>query len=363
MNRFLRSATALASALTLASGIAAQDLHLDAAERARLEEMCRAGGSWLAAHQEEDGAFAPAVRAGISKVALTAVALFALARADAAPAESLSRAVTALTRAQNPDGGIYEAKLGLAVYTSGMAAAALRAVSERAPELVDRELLARVELYEYRSSYPESMEDVSLSTDAGLAATGTAAEEALRAHDDLSASHARALEFLSRLRDGTGTRPPQRLRHPQWQAAQAGSERFSYEDLLPFVYRPMQPDHQIALRAWRAIQEDYTLEKNPDLTHRYGPGGFLRSTSGLYYYYCILGKALAVRSNPTLRLANGERRDWVRDLLAKLRTLQRADGSWVNEDSAWWEDEPVLVTSYALITLANLRDVPKSRER
>jgi len=46
-----------------------------------------------------------------------------------------------------------------------------------------------------------------------------------------------------------------------------------------------------------------------------------------------------------------------------MRALQREDGSWVNEDDAWWENEPVLVTSYALITLANLRDMPKSRDR
>jgi hypothetical protein len=31
--------------------------------------------------------------------------------------------------------------------------------------------------------------------------------------------------------------------------------------------------------------------------------------------------------------------------------MQHPDGSWANTDTVWWESEPVLATSYALLTL------------
>ena len=35
----------------------------------------------------------------------------------------------------------------------------------------------------------------------------------------------------------------------------------------------------------------------------------------------------------------------------KLINLQKADGSWANENGRWWEKDPVLVTAYSLIAL------------
>ena len=31
--------------------------------------------------------------------------------------------------------------------------------------------------------------------------------------------------------------------------------------------------------------------------------------------------------------------------------LKRADGSWVNENNRWWEKDPSLVTTYALMAV------------
>lgn len=38
-------------------------------------------------------------------------------------------------------------------------------------------------------------------------------------------------------------------------------------------------------------------------------------------------------------------------LCIKVLSLQKPDGSWVNENNRWWENDPVLVTSYSLLTL------------
>ena len=44
------------------------------------------------------------------------------------------------------------------------------------------------------------------------------------------------------------------------------------------------------------------------------------------------------------------RHDWRAELISKLASLQKPDGSWVGEKK-WMEDNPVLVTAYSVIAL------------
>jgi squalene-hopene/tetraprenyl-beta-curcumene cyclase len=39
----------------------------------------------------------------------------------------------------------------------------------------------------------------------------------------------------------------------------------------------------------------------------------------------------------------------------KLMNLQKRDGSWANDNARWWEKDPALVTSYALIALGMIQ--------
>ena len=43
--------------------------------------------------------------------------------------------------------------------------------------------------------------------------------------------------------------------------------------------------------------------------------------------------------------------EWKRELAERLAALQKEDGSWSNSDSRYWESDPSLVTSYALLAL------------
>ncbi|MEL7484961.1 MAG: hypothetical protein AAFN41_11500, partial [Planctomycetota bacterium] len=47
--------------------------------------------------------------------------------------------------------------------------------------------------------------------------------------------------------------------------------------------------------------------------------------------------------------------DWTTDLADKLLDLQQPDGSVRSVDDRWMEDNPVLITSYALIAAQNAR--------
>ena len=51
--------------------------------------------------------------------------------------------------------------------------------------------------------------------------------------------------------------------------------------------------------------------------------------------------------------AQGEAHDWRSELSDALLAKQREDGSWVNANKRYLEDNPTLVTSYALLALAH----------
>ena len=46
--------------------------------------------------------------------------------------------------------------------------------------------------------------------------------------------------------------------------------------------------------------------------------------------------------------------NWREELIEALLTRQRDDGSWINEADRWMEGEPVLTTTYALLTLEEI---------
>ena len=51
-------------------------------------------------------------------------------------------------------------------------------------------------------------------------------------------------------------------------------------------------------------------------------------------------------------MPKGVSHDWYRALAEQLIDEQTPDGFWVNENSRWMEQDPVLVTAYAVIALA-----------
>ena len=97
----------------------------------------------------------------------------------------------------------------------------------------------------------------------------------------------------------------------------------------------------VAVREW--LKEHYTIHENPGM----GP-------QGLYYYYHTMSKALSLSGVTKIETKGGKMKDWRKELSLHLLNLQSSDGSWINENGRWWEKDPVLVTSYALLTLERI---------
>jgi len=152
-----------------------------------------------------------------------------------------------------------------------------------------------------------------------------------------------------------------------------------------------------AVRQW--ISNNWTLEQNPGMPVNEQT---LSHLQGLYYYYMSMSRALdawgtqhvTVGAEPSAVITAGpqapydqvvaamqtlrdegitevsvqtaddageavsiERRrggkmvDWENELVAKLVSLQKDDGSWTNKAERWYEGDPNLATAYALIAL------------
>jgi squalene-hopene/tetraprenyl-beta-curcumene cyclase len=116
----------------------------------------------------------------------------------------------------------------------------------------------------------------------------------------------------------------------------------TYAGLKSYIYcRVSRSDPRIQA-AWSWLRAHYTVQENPGMRD-----------AGLYYYYHTMSKTLAVWGERTLTDTAGRRHDWSADLSHELIAHQAADGSWVNKTPRWWEDNPVLVTAYSMLALAN----------
>jgi squalene-hopene/tetraprenyl-beta-curcumene cyclase len=114
----------------------------------------------------------------------------------------------------------------------------------------------------------------------------------------------------------------------------------SYAGLLSYIYAQLDKNDPRVKAVYDWLSRHYTLEENPGM-----------GKDGLYYYYHTMAKALSIYGVENLNLKDGKSVNWRKDLAKKLIDLQNSDGSWVNANGRWWEKDPVLVTSYAVITL------------
>jgi squalene-hopene/tetraprenyl-beta-curcumene cyclase len=113
-----------------------------------------------------------------------------------------------------------------------------------------------------------------------------------------------------------------------------------YAGLKSYIYAELKKDDPRVAAAVNWLKHNYTLDENPGI-----------GNAGLYYYYHTFAKALTAYGDDTFTDAAGKVHDWRYELMNKLVSLQKNDGFWVNDNGRWWENNPVLVTSYSLLAL------------
>lgn len=119
----------------------------------------------------------------------------------------------------------------------------------------------------------------------------------------------------------------------------------TYAGFKSYVYANLDRDDVRVQAAYDWIRKHYTLEENPGV-----------GMQGYFYYLHTFARALDAWGSTTITTLNadgsdGEVHDWANDMIDQLTTLQREDGSFVNDSDRWMEGDPVLVTAYVLNAL------------
>jgi squalene-hopene/tetraprenyl-beta-curcumene cyclase len=123
----------------------------------------------------------------------------------------------------------------------------------------------------------------------------------------------------------------------------------SYGGLLSYIYAKVEKDDQRVKAVLNWLRDNYTIVENPGMDQQ-----------GYYYYLHLMTKALNAAGVEKLKLADGREVDWRAEVARRLIQLQKPDGSWVNPEPRWWEGDPVLITSYAVMTLEILHQNSRS---
>jgi squalene-hopene/tetraprenyl-beta-curcumene cyclase len=115
----------------------------------------------------------------------------------------------------------------------------------------------------------------------------------------------------------------------------------TYAGLKSMIYCGVKPDDPRVKAVVQWIGKHYDLDSNPGM-----------GDAGLYYYYHTFAKALTALGQDEFKDDKGEVHNWRRELIAALAARQQKDGSWVNANARWLEEDANLVTGYALLALS-----------
>ena len=115
----------------------------------------------------------------------------------------------------------------------------------------------------------------------------------------------------------------------------------TYAGLKSMIFAGLKRDDPRVKAAIEWLRKHYTFAENPGM-----------GQAGLFYYFHTAAKSLDVLGEDTFTDAAGKPHDWRAELSDVILAKQKPDGSWINENPRWMEDNPTLVTSYALLALA-----------
>lgn len=129
----------------------------------------------------------------------------------------------------------------------------------------------------------------------------------------------------------------------------------TYALMKGFIFAGLPKDDPRLKAAADWCAKNYTLDRVPGYEEmaRVSPR---IAHQGLYYYYMTMAGALSALGTDTITTHDGKTHNWRRDLAARIASMQKPDGSWINENSPrWYEGDELIATAYAVLTLNMLQ--------
>ena len=372
------SLTAGVAALAITTLLTAYPIHAYSTPATDAAAPIAKGVKWLVEHQAEDGSFSNPQFPGLSGLALWAVA----ASGDPAYAKAVRKGSDFLLGNVQPDGGIYTVIPGrkgggLSTYNTAISLTAL--VASGRDDITEVVLNARTFLANSQHIGDDPFDGgfgYDKSTDRAytdLMNTHFVIESMRRSQsfeDKRPAGQKRAdinwsqaLKYAESLHNGpdTGDNAGGFVYNPS--DAKAGIEKkaegtlgleteggekiimrsygsITYAGLLSLIYCEVDKTDPRVQSALDWASKHWTLEENPGM-----------GDQGLYFFYNVMGRAMSTVGMDSIPRKSGPAIQWNADLIAKVASLQAEDGSWVNKNGRFWENDPVLATAYAVLSL------------
>jgi squalene-hopene/tetraprenyl-beta-curcumene cyclase len=350
--------------------------------RQEIRQSIARGNAWLKSQQKPDGCWDDAGLPAFTALALNAAVRDPNLDRSAKFPDHIEKGYTWLLAQQKEDGGIYDR--GLSVYNTATAVTALMAAGRK--DFEPAVVRARKHLI-------DNQWDIDRKNETDNPNDGGVGYGSSKEHTDLSNTYLAiealalskkviedggfgdqpdldwdaAVKFLSRCQNLEETNDRQwasndpkskggfayspfeskagEEKNPDGRTALRSYGSMSYAGLLSMIYAKLSADDPrvVAVKEW--LGKNYTLDENPGM-----------GAQGLYYYYHTMAKALSAANVGMLPLEGGRQADWRGELGGKLLASQRGDGSWVNQNGRWMESNPVLVTAFTVLALAQIHD-------
>lgn len=318
---------------------------------------------FLKKRQKDDGSFSPQL-GGPGVTALLVAGL--LRNGHSVDEPLLKKAIAYLEKSVHKDGGIYDKQL--ANYTTSVALLAFKEANKEGKyNTLIRNATKFLKTLQDDSLQEKDLQFGGVGYDgkgrADLSNTQYFVEALLAAgvpKDDPAIQ--RALKFISRCQNLPGETNDQPFakktsdddkgglvynpidteknpaRTPQGGLRSSGV--MTYAGLKTFLTAGVDKNDPRVKGAVDWIRRHYTLDENP------GQG-----TAGLFYYYHTFGKAMTALGEDQFEDKDKKKHDWRKDLYEALKKRQKPDGSWSNDNRAFFENNPDLATAYAILAL------------
>ncbi|MDO4587633.1 MAG: terpene cyclase/mutase family protein [Planctomycetia bacterium] len=333
------------------------------------QEMIDYGIDYLRFIQNEEGSFSLSPR---GNVGLNAVVLLGLLESGLSIEDPmLEKGIQFLLNNVQNDGGIYSAGGQIASYESCLSLSCLNLAKKRGRNDLD-EILNRAEKFVRAQQYNESTETSSDDVYYGGIGYGNETRPDLSntqffietlnelgaGPDDPAIQD--ALIFVSRCQNLETENNPTEFasKNPDggffYTCAGEGESpageingglrsygSMTYAGLKSLIYAGLDENDPRVKAATEWIRKNYSVNENPGLGRR-----------GLFYYYHTMSKALSVLNDDIFIDKDQNKHFWKGELIDILKEAQNEDGSWVNDNFAWMENDASLVTGYVLIVLS-----------
>ena len=339
-----------------------------AADEAAIRAAVRRASAFLVEQgQTAEGGFSTQVGPAVTALAVTAL----LKTGTPADAPAVRKGIDYLLRFRQDDGGIHPADSAVANYETSIALMALVAANtdgRYAGEIKSAQAFIKGLQWDdgegkaasdpayggagYGRKNRPDLSNTAFLVEA-LRGAGTAADDPAIQRALVFVSRAQNLEgpnntlpFPTKNPDGGFYHTPAAVGESQAGATPEGGLRsygsMTYAGLKSMIFAGLTRDDPRVKAALAWLAKHYTFAENPGL-----------GDAGLYYYYQTAAKALDSLGEETFADATGTKHSWRSELADALIARQQPDGSWVNTNPRWMEGDPNLVTSYALLALAN----------